>query len=106
MSLDVYLMLDGERVYGANITHNLNTMASEAGCYEALWRPDEHGMEEAHQIVANLREGLLDLLSNPIHYKSFNPENGWWSYDGLVSFIVEYLKACNTYPNAKIEVSR
>ena len=39
MSLDVYLMVDNERVYDANITHNLNSMASEAGCYEALWRP-------------------------------------------------------------------
>ena len=106
MSLDVYLMVDDERVYDANITHNLNSMASEAGCYEALWRPDEHGLEEAHQIESKLGEGLLELLSNPTYYKSFNPENGWGSYDGLVNFIVEYLKACNTYPSAKIVVSR
>lgn len=106
MSLDVYLMVGDECVYQANITHNLNTMAIQAGCYAELWRPDEHGMEKAHQLVSGLRSGLLELLSEPEHYKTFNPENGWGSYDGLVTFIVEYLKACITYPDARVEVSR
>lgn len=54
MSLDVYLtrkklvsydngksfIEETEDVYWANITRNLNKMASEAGIYEALWRPE------------------------------------------------------------------
>lgn len=31
MSLDVYLMIDGDCVYSRNITHNLNNMAEAAG---------------------------------------------------------------------------
>lgn len=30
---------EDDKVFTANITHNLNTMAGEAGLYEALWRP-------------------------------------------------------------------
>lgn len=106
MSLDVYLMVDGECVYSAKITHNLNKMAKEAGCYEVLWRPDEIGKHEAWEIVRPLRIGLNELLLNPTHYKKFNPENGWGTYEGLVQFIVNYIIACKENTEATIEVSR
>lgn len=32
---------DNDVVFEANVTHNLNTMAAEAGIYYALWRPGE-----------------------------------------------------------------
>lgn len=32
---------DSDQLFSANITHNLGRMASEAGIYEALWRPGE-----------------------------------------------------------------
>ena len=59
MSLDVTLTnADGAEVYSANITHNLNRMAMEAGIYECLWRPDEHGITKAAQIIA---QNLTDI---------------------------------------------
>lgn len=93
-------------VYSATITHNLNTMAVEAGIYEHLWRPDEIKITKAKELIEPLRQGLHNLKSEPERYKKFNPENGWGSYDGLVKFVDNYLNACYEYPDADVEVSR
>lgn len=139
MSLDVYLNRkrylsydgktyteDTEQVYWANITHNLNTMASEAGIYEALWRP--HRLKEGYNISENdhqaewkfeeenttlakdiiplLEKGLSDLKTRPEYFEKFNSPNGWGMYEHFVSFVEKYLEACKEYPDAIIEVSR
>lgn len=93
-------------VYSANITHNLNKMAGEAGIYEHLWQPDEINITKAKELIEPLREGLHKLKSEPERYKKFNPENGWGSYDVLVKFVENYLNACYEYPDADVEVSR
>lgn len=103
MSLDVYLRTD---TYSANITHNLGKMALEAGIYEALWRPDEAGYHRAGDLIEPLSAGLIKLLANPEHYKTYNPSNGWGSYEGLVEFVSEYLDACKQNRDARVEVSR
>ncbi len=93
-------------VYSANITHNLNKMAIEAGIYGYLWRPDENGITKAKELIEPLRQGLHSLKSYPEEYKKFNPENGWGSYEGLVKFVDNYLNACYEYPDADVVVSR
>jgi len=110
MSLDVYL-IDKEQdepneVYSANITHNLNKMAMEAGIYEALWRPEEIGKKKASEIVEILEKGLSDLKERPQHFEKFNSPNGWGMYEHFVPFVENYLNACKEYPNADIEISR
>jgi len=113
MSLNVYLMVTKPvEVYDANITHNLNIMAAKCivapnlSLYNVLWRPDEHELVYARDIIEHLTNGLDDLISNPEFYKQFNPENGWGSYDGLVKFVDDYLNACIENPAATLEVSR
>jgi hypothetical protein len=120
MSLDVYLTrkkwvsydegkthtVEDEELYSRNITHNLNKMAEEAGIYTHLWRPEEIGITKAKELIDPLKEGLHKLRSDPERYKKFNPENGWGNYEGLVSFVDDYLKACYEYPNSDIGVSR
>lgn len=107
MSLDVYLkVVRPTEVYWANVTHNLNTMAKEAGIYEALWRPDEINITQAGQLIPLLEEGLKKLMEDPEKYKKLNPENGWGSYNGLVKFVTGYLEACKENPDAMVEVSR
>lgn len=96
---------DGE-VYSANITHNLNKMADEAGIYQALWRPEEIGIEKAEQLITPLRDGLALLNSDPDRFKQFNPENGWGTYEALGRFVADYLAACEEYPTATVHVSR
>lgn len=107
MSLDVSLKgISGEVVYDANITHNLNTMAMEAGIYHALWRPEEIKASRAKDIIMPLTKGLLSLLKEPDVYKKYNPENGWGTYETLVDFTRLYLEACIEYPYAQILISR
>lgn len=107
MSLDVYLEnLDGEEVYSQNITHNLNTMSDAAGIYKHLWRPEEIEITKAEQLIDPLTIGLGLLRSDPKKFKSLNPQNGWGTYDGLVSFVEDYLDACMRFPEASVRVSR
>lgn len=96
---------DGE-VFWRNITHNLNTMADMAGLYECVWRPDEHGMKFARDLIDPMRAGLERLKADPDYYRTFNPFNGWGDYEGLVDFVEKYLDACERYPDAEVSVSR
>jgi len=93
-------------VFEANITHNLTTMADAAGLYRPMWRPDEIGITKAEQLIAPLSDGLMALKDDPARFQKFNPENRWGSYDGLVSFVESYLRACQENPTARVSVSR
>ena len=115
-----------EYTYNANITHNLGKMASEAGIYEALWRPyrlredykefelyvdTEYEFEsicriEAGDIIKLLETGLANLKERPGHFEKFNSPNGWGMYEHFVPFVEEYLEACKKYPKSIIEISR
>ena len=77
--------IETREVYYANITHNLNIMATEAGIYEVLWRPyklregsdfsdEDYDKEmefedlqkiQAKELIEPLRQGLHNLKSNP-----------------------------------------
>ena len=120
MSLDVYLMGEKkakchyceqdlpelETLYTDNITHNLGQMAEKAGLYIYLWRPDEHGLTKAKQLIPFLKKGLEKLQSTPEIFKELNPENGWGTYEHLVKFVEEYILACDKYPESTIDISR
>lgn len=107
-----------EEVYRCNITHNLGKMASEAGLYEALWRPyrlkedyieaDFHEELEyesktvtlAQELIPHLEKGLEDLEMRPEHFEKFDSPNGWGTYINFVPFVSDYLDACKEYPKA------
>lgn len=97
---------DCEEVYWANITHNLTEMASQAGIYMPLWRPEEIGKTKAGEIIELLEKGLSDLKARPEHFKKFNSPSGWGMYEHFVPFVEKYLEACRMYPDAVIYVSR
>ena len=106
MSLDFYLRRTQPTVvFDRNITHNLAEMAGEAGIYEALWRPREHGYTKAIQIIPILKEGLTKLKQNPTFYKKFDSPNGYGLYIHFVPFVEAVLEACEEYPDADIEAS-
>lgn len=102
----VRVEIESNTVYSANITHNLGRMASEAGIYEVLWRPEEIGVERAGQLVGRLAAGLALLEQDPERFKALNPENGWGDYEGLVDFTRRYLAACEQWRDAKVKVWR
>ena len=115
-----------EEVYSANITHNLGKMASEAGLYEALWRPhrlkpgydipeDDHKAEweyednnpvRAHEIIEIIEKGLADMKARPKHYEKFNSPNGWGLYKHFVPFIEKYLAALKEFPETQVVCDR
>ena len=108
MSLSVYL---NTTVYWANITHNLNTMAENVKIgkhtlYKYLWYPEEIGIKQAGELIVPLRGGLKKLKANPKKYKKFDSPNGWGLYVHFVSFVENYLAACEQNPDAEVEVSR
>ena len=102
----VELPENDETVYRANITHNLNTMAKAAGIYECLWRPDETNISKAKQLIEPLQMGLNQLKNDRATFKKFNPANNWGTYELLVEFVENYLKACKQYPESEVRVSR
>lgn len=93
-------------VFSANITHNLNRMAGEAGIYKCLWRPDENGITVAWQVIEPLEAGLDLLISDPERFRKFDASNGWGTYDRFVPFVRQVLSACKQYPHATVWVSR
>lgn len=97
---------DTNEVYSANITHNLNHMAREAGIYQHLWRPEEVDVKKAKDLIEPLKDGLALLQSDPERFKAFNPSNGWGDYEGFVRFVGGYLTACYWFPEAKVSVWR
>lgn len=93
-------------LYWANITHNLGRMAHEAGVYDVMWRPDEHNITHARQLIEPLRAGLARLKADPAHFEQFNASNGWGLYAHFVPFVEQYLAACEQHPDATVYVSR
>lgn len=107
MSLDVYLKNEtGEELYSRNITHNLGKMAGEAGIYECLWRPDEHGITHARQIIEPLAAGVALLATQKARFEEFNAPNGWGLWEHFLPFCADYLQACRDNPAALVKVSR
>ena len=113
MSLNVYLSApkcphcgvspDG---YSGNITHNLGAMAREAGIYEACWRPEEIGVTKAGQLIEPLRAGIALMKADPERFKKHNSPNGWGLYKHFLPWLEDYLKACESMPEADVSVSR
>jgi hypothetical protein len=93
-------------VWSGNITHNLAPMAVQADIYKELWRPEELGITQAKQLIEPLQHAFTKLLHNKQYYEKFNPENGWGTFELLVSFIKDYLDACCKYPEATVSVWR
>lgn len=113
MSLDVNLMvIQPVPIHSQNITHNLAKMAQQVHVttdltlYDVLWNPKEKGFVFAGEIADHLDVGWNILLSEPNFYKQFNPENGWGSYDTLLTFVYNYRNKCWDNPNALIEVNK
>lgn len=107
MSLDFSLIDEkGERVFHANITHNLGRMAQEAHIYKTLWRPEENGFIYGKDCVRSLSKGLIELTIKKKKYSQFNSPNGWGMYEHFVPFVHRCLSACAEFPDAKVYADR
>ncbi len=113
MSLDVYLEGNpcahcgrSDETFWQNYTHNAGKMAAEAGIYDCLWRPDEHGIETAAQIIEPLRAGIALMKEDPCRFLMLQPPNGWGSLESFLPWCEKYFAACEANPTARVRVSR
>jgi hypothetical protein len=93
-------------VFDENLTSNLETMAEAAGIHDAMWAPEKLNATKASDITEILKKGLKDLTNKDRipYFRKFNPPSGWGSYEDLVEFVKDLLKACINNPDAHIEV--
>jgi hypothetical protein len=99
-----YVMTDC--VFAYNLTHNLGEMASAAGLYEALWRPEEIDAVYAKDVIRVLKVGLKALEERQESLEKLSPENGWGTYGDLLDCTIAYLEMCEKYPEAEIRACR
>lgn len=102
----VHTRKEKEEFFRASITHNLVPMAKEAGIYQQLWTPDEIRISKACQLIEPLRAAVELMKDKPSRFRKHNPKNEWGSYDDFLPWIERYLAACESHPNAGVEVSR
>ncbi|MBN2037450.1 MAG: hypothetical protein JW768_11965 [Chitinispirillaceae bacterium] len=109
MSLDVYLknqgcltIGQGQEVFFANITNNLGNMAAEAGIYEIVWMPEEHGIKNARQLIKPLRKAIAKMKKNPARFQKHNAPNGWGWYDHFVPWLEKFVAVCEQHPDAAV----
>jgi hypothetical protein len=106
MSLTVRLGAGQDMVFSSNITHNLVSMASAAGIYEACWHPERIGGRTASDLVEPLQRGLAWLLKHEAEARRHEHPSGWGKYDNFVPWVRRYLVACEANPDADVSVSR
>lgn len=95
-----------EELFDANITHNLGNMASEAGVYGVVWRPEESEISQAQQLIEPLTAGIALMKADPERFKKLNAPNGWGKYKHFLPWLERYLEACKAFPEARVEAER
>lgn len=88
-----------------DIPSALQSMATEAGIYACLWRPYEHGIMKAVQLIPLLKKGLERLLEDPNRFKQLEILP-FYTYANLVAFVSLWLVACANYPDADVVAAR
>lgn len=83
-----------DEYFSANITHNLNRMATAAGIYHCVWHPDEHGITKARQLITPLTGAIRTMKADPAVFKVFDAPNGWGTYRDFVPWLERLLAAC------------
>ena len=104
MSLDINITAKREvEIYECNITYNLAPMYYKCIDKEkGLKKLDNMSCKEALPIINN---AITDLLNNADEYRKLNPENGWGSYEGLLSKLQEIRNCCENNSDGIINVS-
>lgn len=94
---------ESDELWRGNCTHNLCKMAMNVKCgkynlYQLLWHPNENGFYKVTEPYRHLvGQGLLFMICDRRMLEQFNPENGWGSYDTLLSFMQDYCKALSKW---------
>lgn len=99
----LWVYVEGSQV---ELTHNLAAMAYQAGLYGVLWRPSEHGVQVAGQMISRLERGLAMLLLHRKTLVKLEPSNGWGTLGHLEASAKKVLQAAKEHPNAQVFAER
>lgn len=102
MSYDVNLKCDHceSWVFEVNYTSNCSGMWYDAGIDIR-----EFDGKKASECVEALEGAIAKIRADPAKYTAMQPENGWGSYEGVLSRFLEPLAmAMRTHPHAVIGV--
>ena len=116
MSLDIYLMTPescphcgmplppSTEIFSQNYTHNVVSMWTKAGVYDALYMSDTWTVDKDY--LQTLREGIANFERAFAEYEKLDPSNGWGSAAGALSWLRKWLEACEKNLGATIHVSK
>jgi hypothetical protein len=90
-------------VHSQNITHNVNKMWMNAGCYDALYNSEG---KKAKTISKILFKAIINMEENKEKYEKLNSPNGWGLYIDALPWLKELYSACMQYPDSIICVSK
>lgn len=93
-----------DTVFQIEISGNFREIAKAAQLDMVIWMPEtlwaNTNKVYAANIVSRLQRGFVRLYHAPIYYSNFNHQR----YDQFITFVLDYLIACETWPNARIMV--
>jgi hypothetical protein len=84
-----------------NMTSNVSKMWDRA--MPGLNLRDMNGRTGA-ECLPHLEAGMLDMARNRDRYERMVPDNGWGSYGGALSVLVEMAAECRANPNTIVSV--
>lgn len=104
---------------GTNMTSNIGGMYYKAmpGPWEGGGRYNGTRESEARgglpglsglpctQVATIIADGLTYMREHPEEMKALEPDNGWGSYDGALSFLEQIRQACLEHPNGILAVN-
>lgn len=83
-----------------NYTSNTAAMIKEVcGSY-----PSEWDGKKCVDMYPVLIQGVSLLKKDAMHYRQFEPSNGWGKVETTIDFLMKIADNCNKYPTAIIEV--
>lgn len=85
------------RVFDENVGGSIVDLAKRIGLPECIWRPGEHDIDKAAQLIEPLAAALATLQAP----KAFDQKR-----HELACVVSRYLTACREHPNATVTVSR
>lgn len=97
-----------DTVFQIEISGNFREIAKAALLDMVIWMPEtlwaNTNKVYAANIVSRLQRGFVRLYEAPIYYSNFNHHSHLGRYDQFIVFVLDYLIACETWPNARIMV--
>lgn len=107
MSYDIWLTIDTGGTEPAHIGHGWNYTSNCA----PMWRAAGADLAEfdgktAGECLPQLHTAIDGLKASPAVYRAMNPDNGWGSYDILVTALDVLALQFAAHPKATVRVSR